>query len=276
VDLTFRGRIAEIAEAIWATNKGWIPSRVFKADNYSAGWTDPKEWLEVLAGTKSGNVAAVLESADKQQLFAQVTLWDSGTPLTVNTTWKPDNKTAPTQQWKDAILSTLQLPIVQDSLVKMGWPKDPSTLPRDDQTLLAFGMVFGDLPVKRMFTTDPQHGLAMAMTEGQGHRDPMLVHTKNGTMKALLPDTTYILSDYVDEYTQNGSEKPIKYEEKDWKVSLGLSVNHGQPEDVGFVAQVSAEDLLADTDYVVHRQTRSLENFNCGWLGKKAGENRCP
>jgi hypothetical protein len=43
-ELTFRGRVAEMCEAIWSVNKDWIPGRIFKASNYSAPVTDPKEW----------------------------------------------------------------------------------------------------------------------------------------------------------------------------------------------------------------------------------------
>lgn len=268
-----------MCEAIWSVNKDWIPGRIFKASNYSAPVTDPKEWLEVLAGDKPGHTAAVLESEDKQSLYAQITLWNGGEDdqLNVNTTWTPSNETVPTQQWKDALVSSLQLPIVQDTLVKKGWPKDPSGLPRDDQTLLAYGMIYGDLPVKRKFVKDPLEGIAAALEIGFDRRYPTLLHTGNSTVEPLRPETTYIVTDYEDEYVPNNQDTPRKYDKKDWRVTLGIWSTEGQPEEAGFQAKgVKLEDLLKATDYMVHKQTRILETFNCGWRGKMDGEDYCP
>ena len=267
-ELDFRGRVAEISEAIFSANRDWIPSRIFSASNYSADITDPDEWLEVLAGNQPGHTAVVYESADKQNLYAQVTLWNGGegNQLTVNTTWTPNSEHELTQQWKDAIVSTLQLPIVQDALVKKGWPTDPSGLPRDDQSLLAYGMVYGQLPVKRIFKNDPLNGYAAALDAGYAGKYPTLVRSGTFAIAPIKTETTYIITGY-----STADDK------KDWKVGLGIWKGQGQPEDAGVHAEnIRLDDLLHSTEYVIHKQTDVLETTNCGWHGKKDGENYCP
>lgn len=274
--MSLRRRFSEVCEAQFYIERTWTATHIFGASNYVIDTQNPEEWAKIVSGEDSSSSRSWNVVRNGQDLFATVTLWPGTDPLLVNTTWKEEsaNETNVNQLWKSALVSTIELPQVKQRLKQYNLTENiTASLPRDDQLLAIYGMTTGQPPVKRVFKQDPVHGVAVALDAAPPFSSLVLVQSKSDS-EHLRPSTTYVVTNLSKECKKDDGTT-YECEEKDRRVSLGMSVHEGQVEQNGFSAEVSVEELEQSIEYMIHQRTPAISMSNCGWTGKDPGEDRC-